>query len=130
MRLAVVGSRGFTNKKLLYSILDQYLEDNPDLVIVSGGAKGADSLAQDWAFNNKVECKIYPADWTTHGKAAGFIRNKLIWDDSDEGIAFWDGQSNGTKHSFELSRKQKKQLVVIMYKGNDFELLDTLEDVI
>jgi len=129
--LAVVGSRGFTNKKLLTDLLDIYLEEDPDLVIVSGGAVGADSLAQLWAVDNNVEYKVYPAEWTTYGKAAGFIRNKLIWDDADEGIAFWDGQSSGTKHSFELARKQRKHLVVILFKDDgNFELLDTLEDVI
>lgn len=93
MKLAVVGSRGFNDYELLKSVLDKIDID----VIVSGGANGADRLSE------------------RYGKRAGYIRNRDIWEAATSGIAFWDGESRGTAHSFELSKKLGKKLLVYEY---------------
>jgi len=112
MRLAIVGSRGFSNYNFLKEILD---EENIE-VIVSGGAKGADQLAERYANEKSLETNIFYPDWKKHGKQAGFVRNKEIVDNCDKLIAFWDGKSKGTNHSVYLARNKGKEVKVIKYE--------------
>ena len=120
MKIAVIGSRNFTDYKIAKTVLDKLQSYFGFDVIVSGGAKGADSLAEIYAWQNEIPLEVYEADWDKHGKGAGFIRNVEIWDNSDYGVAFWDGVSPGTKHSFKLAKKQKKRLFVFNQQLNDF----------
>ena len=119
MRLAVVGSRNFTDYNTAKVILDELQKDVGFTRIVSGGANGADSLAEKYALANDIDIDIFVPDWSI-GKQAGFIRNVEIWDNSDYGVAFWDGKSLGTKHSFKLAKKQNKRLFVFNSLLNDF----------
>jgi len=122
MRLAVVGSRGFEIYDILEATIDELRTIYDITTIVSGGAKGADHLAEIYAEENGLELDVYPADWDNYGKGAGYIRNTDIWNNSDLGVAFWDGESKGTAHSFKLSEKQKKKLYVFNYSKMDFYL--------
>ena len=115
MRLAVLGSRGFEDYPKLEKILDIIVPQFKVNTIVSGGARGADSLAEKYATKSGLELDVYPADWDKHGKSAGYIRNVDIWNNSDMGIAFHDGQSKGTEHSFDLAKKQNKKLFIYNY---------------
>jgi hypothetical protein len=119
MRLAVVGSRNFTDYETAKVILDELQKDIGFTRIVSGGANGADSLAEKYAWDNDIELAVFVPDWSI-GKQAGFIRNVEIWDNADYGVAFWDGKSHGTKHSFTLAKKQNKRLFVFNNLLNDF----------
>jgi hypothetical protein len=116
MKLAVVGSRDFDNYDLLKKVLDNIGDID---VIVSGGAEGADKLSEKYARENNIKLEIYRPDWKNNGKAAGFIRNVDIWNNADEGVAFWDGKSKGTAHSFEISKKQNKKIHIIKYNDID-----------
>jgi len=120
IKIAVIGSRDFNDYNTLCYLLDKFLNKYTNVSLVSGGANGADKLAERYAAEKNVKIKILPADWDKHGKAAGFIRNKEIWDNSDLGIAFWDGESKGTKHSFQLSFDQNKDLYIFNYKKRCF----------
>ena len=80
--------------------------------IVSGGALGIDTIAEQYAETHGIPSKIFLADWQEKGKQAGFIRNNEIWEYADEGVAFWDGKSKGTAHSFQLAKRHKKTLIV------------------
>lgn len=73
MRLLVCGGRDYRNSQLLFATLD---EINPDLVI-TGGATGADQLAQEWAVLRGKPFCVFPAHWGAKGKAAGPVRN--LW---------------------------------------------------
>ncbi len=119
MRLAVVGSRNFTDYNTAKVILDELQKDIGFTSIVSGGANGADSLAEKYAWKHDIDLAIFIPDWSI-GKQAGFIRNIEIWDNADYGVAFWDGKSKGTAHSFKLAKKQKKRLFVFDALRNDF----------
>jgi hypothetical protein len=112
MKLAIIGSRNFTN----YSLLEQTLEPyKPKItLVISGAATGADSLGERWALSNKIKTLIFPADWNRFGKRAGFIRNEDIIQHCDCCIAFWDGVSKGTKHSISLCEKYNKPLKIVM----------------
>jgi len=91
--------------------MKQYLSDIS--WVVSGGAPGADSLAEKWAKENKKMLTIYPADWLNLGKRAGYVRNTDIVKNSDMIIAFWDGKSKGTKHTIGLAQKMGKECKII-----------------
>lgn len=126
MRLAVVGSRGFDDYEILSVVIDELRKKYDIDTIVSGGAKGADKLAEYYADLNNLNLDIYPADWDKHGKKAGFIRNIEIWKNADFGVAFWDGVSRGTAHSFEISEKQHKDLFVFDFSKMNFYLYSDL----
>ena len=105
MKLAIIGSRTFTDSELAWNtyknlpFLDQVTQ------IVSGGAKGADSIAELLAKWSGKEMIVYYPDWDKYGKQAGFIRNRLIINDSDCVLAFWDLKSKGTLNSIQLATK-------------------------
>ena len=113
LKIGIVGSRNFNDYKLLKETLDEYIEDV--FLIVSGGAKGADSLGEQWAKENNIKTLIHKPEWKKYGKSAGFVRNELIINDSDIVIAFWDGLSKGTKHSINLAKKQNKKVKIIKF---------------
>lgn len=114
--LLIVGSRSITDYALVSSVLKEYC--NSETMIVSGGADGADSLAERYADENNLKKVIMKADWNKYGKRAGYIRNaemhKYISQYENRlCIAFWDGKSKGTAHSFELAKKYKTPIKII-----------------
>ncbi|KKN54356.1 hypothetical protein LCGC14_0593340 [marine sediment metagenome] len=111
MVIAVVGSRTFTDYNTVCKVLDNYADTSD--TIVSGGAKGADSLARRYANEHGLKLIEHLPDWKIHGRVAGFIRNELIVDDADVMIAFWDGQSRGTQHSIDLANRKHIQVHII-----------------
>jgi len=120
-KLIVAGGRDFTDYKTLSKKLEAIrtviLQDGlaDDLEVVSGGARGADSLGERWARENHVSLKIFPADWDRHGKAAGPIRNKEMGDYADGLLAFWDGNSRGTQHMINYSKEKQLDVIVVNY---------------
>lgn len=109
-KIAVVGHRKFTDYERLQDVLDEVY---PDIeMIVTGGAPGADSLAEQYARERGIDITIFRPKWTTHGKAAGAVRNQKIVDMADCLIAFWDGESKGTKISIEMAKKSTKPFIV------------------
>ncbi len=110
MKVAIVGSRGFTN----YQLLKKYMDECGLKItaIISGGAAGADSLARRYAKENNIELVEFKADWS-QGKGAGYKRNVDIINNSDWVFAFWDHSSKGTKHSIDISKKFKKPIEII-----------------
>jgi len=121
--LAIIGSREFSDfeyleqKILLVCNIEEFsvLEIKS---IVSGGAKGADTLAEKFAEKYLLFKKIFYPDWNKFGKSAGFRRNKDIIENSDIVIAFWDSESKGTKHSIDISKKLNKKIYIFEYKRN------------
>ena len=94
--------------------------------IVSGGAKGADGFAERYAKEKNIPLKVFKAGWDKYGKRAGYIRNKEIWEYADQGIAFWDGRSRGTAHSFELSKFLGKKIKIITAPNASSKSLDVI----
>ncbi len=111
MKVAIIGSRNFNNYDFLKQIMSIY--KSKITLVVSGGARGADSLGEQWARENNIKTLIFPADWTQYGKKAGFIRNEDIIKNCDCAVAFWDGKSPGTSHSISLCRKYNKPCKII-----------------
>ncbi len=75
------------------------------VVIISGHAIGADTLGERFATENNLDCELYPADWKSHGRAAGPIRNKKMAEVVDALIAFWNGESKGSVKMIKLAKE-------------------------
>lgn len=106
--LAIVGSRSFDNYQYLKETVDWFLIDKEATKIISGGAKGADSLAKRYAIENGIPLVEFIPEWDKHGKSAGYLRNEKIVKNCDELIAFYDMESRGTKHSIDLAQINNK----------------------
>ena len=101
-RIIVAGSRYFSNKEWLYSVLDDYLKSVDDNVeIVSGHCRGADMLGEQYAKDHGIPLILFPANWSKYGKRAGYIRNNQMAKYASEKngvlIAFPIGEARGTK---------------------------------
>lgn len=113
--LAVVGGRDFDDKILFRSEMRKMRKLHKFKTLVSGGAKGADTLAEKWAKRRNFEIKIHrPID--PKNPKCYYERNKLIIEDADYLIAFWDGESKGTKLSIDLATKKEIPTHVVNYK--------------
>lgn len=108
-RVAIVGSRDFPR----LDVVRDYVRALPrDAVIISGGARGVDRAAVAEADRLGMAHEVYPAQWTTQGKSAGFRRNATIVAQCTEVIAFWDGVSRGTAHTIGLAERAGKPVSV------------------
>ena len=118
-KLIIAGGRDFTNDQMMREHLDRLAHGGPldeyAVSIVSGMARGADMLGFQFARKHNVKVYQFPADWNQHGKAAGFIRNKQMGDFADGLLAFWDGQSRGTKQMIEYMQSLNKPTYIIRY---------------
>lgn len=126
-RILVCGGRDFTNRDLmfktlydlcdefgLWSVKDEYGNTLPDkVIIISGKARGADTLAIDWAVINWIDFEEYPALWEIHGRKAGPIRNQQMIDEGkpDIVIAFKGGV--GTQDMIRRARKHNIPVRII-----------------
>lgn len=128
LRVIIAGSRYFDDfPKLINSCIDilfKITEQNKDLEkirIVSGTARGADQLGEQYAKIAGYEVSRFPADWEGLGKRAGYVRNaemaKFAVADDNRGvlIAFWDGKSKGTKHMIDLAEKNGLEVHIVRF---------------
>ena len=117
MNIGIVGSRTFTNYETLKKSMDKIVKDKEDVTIVSGGAKGADSLGA--AYSVEILHKepiIHKPDYERWGRYnAPKVRNTKIVEDSDLVVAYWDGYSGGTKDTIEKAYEFSKDILVLNY---------------
>lgn len=107
MKVGVCGSRSI-NKINFEQVLP-----SQTAVIVTGGARGVDSLAAAYARANGLKTIIHLPDYKRHGRGAPLRRNDLIVRDSDILLAFWDGKSRGTKNTIDKAKKAGIPVFVI-----------------
>lgn len=112
-RLLVCGSRDYTDQKRLYGVLDKYLaalkQKGRPMMVISGGATGADHMAMKWAMSRKVDHVILYARWDEEGKAAGPIRNGRMADLEPHRVAAFSkdfSKSRGTNNMIKQARKR------------------------
>lgn len=125
-KVLVCGGRYYSNSKNIFSILDDIkavieqnnntFNTNTEIKIINGGARGADNISTDWAKQNNVSLDIYLADWDKYKKAAGHIRNKLMFTSSNPDIIIAFNGGRGTQNMIELA------------KSNDYILEDLTKD--
>jgi len=111
MKFAIIGSRNLNIN------LKKYLPKNISLII-SGGARGIDTLAEEYAEKMGISKLIFLPNYIKHGKKAPLVRNKLIVDSADIVIAFWDGISRGTKFTIDYAKSQNKKVTVYVITKN------------
>lgn len=110
-KVVVAGSRNFTDYELLCRTLDEMR--TPAWEIVSGGARGADLLGERYAIEHNLSMYRFPAEWNKYGKSAGHKRNRKMADFGDALVAFWNGNSPGTRSMIEYMREQNKPVRVV-----------------
>ena len=113
MKLLIFGSREiYLTVGELHEVLKEHVQFSSDLEIVSGGARGPDSVAIDWARYFGYKYKIFYPDWDI-GKHAGILRNDEMAEYADMGIAFWNGESKGTEYTINKMKKLGKEVIVV-----------------
>lgn len=126
----VCGTRTYNNYDDFCKKMDYLLSNKVKthtIMIVSGGATGADSMAEKYAKEKDYSIKVFPADWNTYGKKAGVLRNKqmqqYIAGFKDRGIiAFWDGESVGTATNFDITKQYDTRIVIWNYVEEKWSL--------
>lgn len=117
-KVIIAGGRSFADYELLTTKCDALLKQKSttlDIVIISGTAKGADSLGERYALEHGYAVEHFPADWKKYGRAAGKMRNAQMADIANALIAFWDGKSSGTKNMIDTAMKKKLDISIIRY---------------
>lgn len=117
-KVIIAGGRDFNNYEVLRRECNYLLSHKvPDIEVVCGDARGADSLGNKWALEYGYKVKHFPADWNAFGKSAGYRRNAEMASYADALIAFWDGKSRGTMHMINLAKDQGLNIRVLNYEG-------------
>lgn len=107
MKLLVVGSRGITDFDL-----SPYISAKVD-VIISGGANGVDSLAENYADKHHLSKYIIRPRYDLYGRAAPLRRNEEMIDMADEVLIIWDKNSKGTKYTLDKAQKKNKPITLV-----------------
>jgi len=130
-RVIVCGGRDFNDYEYMSKVLDKYLQGINKMEIVSGHAKGADTLGEKYAEAHNILCPVFPADWENNGRIAGFIRNSkmidYVMEEKPLVIAFWDGKSHGTKDT--LKKAFIKNIPCIIAGYGDYDINELIEKV-
>ena len=125
LRILVAGSRSFEDFETLSNVLTEFLapfsKEKFSPVIISGTAKGADQLGEQYGIKHNIPIRRFPADWKRYGRAAGMIRNNQMLDHICEKgcvgavVAFWDGKSKGTAHTISEAKRREVEHLHINY---------------
>lgn len=106
MKTAIIGSRGITDVDI-----GAYIPDNTT-EIVSGGAKGIDTLAKKYSEQHGIKLTEFLPDYKRFGRCAPLKRNLQIIEYADIILAFWDGKSRGTKFVIDKCKKTHKKCII------------------
>lgn len=129
LRIIIAGTRTFENYTLLSEEINNYvdtlfevkaIDQDTQITIISGGARGADRLGERYAKEKGYNLKIFPVDWNTYGKSAGYRRNaemdKFAAEDKNGVLfAFWDTESKGTKNMIDVAKRYNLDVMEIRY---------------
>lgn len=111
MKLAIIGSRGIEQFDI-----DTYIPAGIT-EIVSGGAKGVDRIAREYALKNGIKLSEFIPDYKHYGRVAPLKRNEEIANYADEVLAFWDGKSRGTEFTVNFFKKLGKNSRVVIIQA-------------
>lgn len=121
MKIAIIGSRNYPNQRQVV----RYVKALPSgCIVISGGARGVDSWAEEAAKARGLETIVFLPEWDKYGKSAGFRRNADIVTTADRVVAFTTG-SAGTEHSIMLAKRYGKPIEIFRgaQKRNPFHML-------
>ena len=108
-KVIVADGRDFADYAYLKEKLDEVFAslgdlDSHPIEIISGMAKGADTLGIRYAEEHKLTMVLSPANWKKYHRMAGILRNMNMLVTATHLVAFWDGKSHGTKHMIEIAK--------------------------
>lgn len=104
MRVIIAGSRDIVN--IDYVNIAMEMCGFVPSIVISGTARGADRLGEQWAQDRDIPIERYPAEWDKYGKSAGYRRNEQMAKSADALVALWDGKSKGTKHMIDIANRE------------------------
>lgn len=114
MNLIIAGCRDFTDRFIIYEGIDAFItEYGMPHCIIEGGATGVDQIAGEYAREHNIPLQIFKADWNKYGRAAGPIRNEKMAKHGTHLLAFWDGESRGTKNMIETAERYGLPVCVV-----------------
>ena len=120
-KLIVAGSRAWTNEELMLERMRdfavKYIDTQHTITIVSGTARGADTMGEKIAREWGIEVLRMPANWDLHRKAAGYIRNEEMAAVADGCLICWDGRSRGSYHMYTMAQKYKLDTMLVTSLG-------------
>jgi hypothetical protein len=110
LKTIIAGSRNITD----YSVLETAIAASSFTIteVISGGARGVDSLGEWFANKNNLPLTIMNAEWGKYGKSAGIRRNEEMAEVGEALIALWDGESRGTAHMINCARRKGLEVFV------------------
>jgi len=118
-KIIIAGGRDFGDYDYLQRSMNSVIANLcGNIQIVSGRARGADTLGEQYAKDNNLDLKVFPANWEKHGRSAGYIRNSEMANYANTLIAFWDGKSRGTKHMIDEANRRGFYVEVFKYDNN------------
>lgn len=112
MKVIIAGSRTIHDFNLILEVIEKSGFKDQITEIVSGFAKGVDKLGAWYGEKHGIPVTPFLPDWTSHGKAAGPIRNRQMAEYADALIAVWDGESPGTANMIEEAKKRSLKLYI------------------
>lgn len=122
MRTIIAGSRTIKDKSFVYGILNSFT-DFKITEVVCGMAIGVDMIGYQWANDNGLPIKQFPAQWAIHGsKIAGFVRNEEMAKYAEALILIWDGSSKGSQHMLKCAEKHRLRIELITLNVNRLDL--------
>ena len=115
--LIIAGGREFSNYPVLRNAVDYYIQKHglTEVTIVSGKARGADTLGETYAAERGLPVWEFPADWDGLGKKAGHVRNRQMGDVANGLVAFWNQKSSGTKGMIDYTQQKGLNILVVTY---------------
>ena len=114
-QVVVAGGRDFSNYPLLCKKLDHLFQNRQPTAIISGLARGADTLGRQYALERDIQVLEFPAHWNELGKRAGMVRNREMLEAADAVVVFWDSVSKGTANMVEITQKAGLPLRIVRY---------------
>lgn len=131
MRIIICGSRYWTDKESIFEIIS-WLKSvySHNLIIIHGGAKGADTIAGSIAAKLNIPVEVYPANWNKHGRAAGPIRNREMLSKGADlvvGFTYSLDDSKGTANMINLAKQAGVSTLV--FGGGDIEFPINWEEI-
>lgn len=115
-KVIIAGSRDFDNYKLLEEYCDKVLVNQKNIEIVSGTARGADTLAIHYAHNRGYKLTEFPANWDKFGKSAGYKRNVQMAEYANACIVFMKKEgTKGSQHMIDIAKRKSLKLKVVLY---------------
>jgi hypothetical protein len=109
-RVLVCGGRDYDDRERLFRVLDKALRAatlaGKSFVLVHGNARGADKLSHEWATARQInDVRVYEADWETHKRSAGHIRNQKMLTESQPHVIIAFEGGKGTAHMVSIGKK-------------------------